>query len=143
MIRRSIPNWLFWSLLIGGLLVLAAAYGYLSHLQTLKNPTQTSVPGWSGFVDGLRRMTQPTGLPSNPKPSMLAIDLAATYWRLFLGLSTGVILSIVVGMAMGSYRWIEAPLLPVISFMSKIPPTAMMPSILSWWGPIKKCLPRW
>jgi NitT/TauT family transport system permease protein len=27
----------------------------------------------------------------------------------------------------GAYRWIEAPLSPVISFLSKIPPTAMMP----------------
>lgn len=127
MIRRPIPSWLFWTLLLGGLLLLGIAYGRLSHLQTLKNPTQTIVPGWRGFVDGLHRVIQPTGMASNPKPSMLAIDLAATYWRLFLGLSTGVILSVVVGIAMGAYRWIEAPLSPIISFLSKIPPTAMMP----------------
>jgi ABC-type nitrate/sulfonate/bicarbonate transport system permease component len=28
---------------------------------------------------------------------------------------------------MGAYRWIEAPLRPVFMFLSKIPPTAMMP----------------
>jgi NitT/TauT family transport system permease protein len=28
---------------------------------------------------------------------------------------------------MGAYRWIEAPLSPVVMFLSKIPPTAMMP----------------
>ena len=127
MIRRPIPIWLFWTLLVGVLLLIGLAYGRLSHLQTLKNPTQTIVPGWRGFVDGFHRITQPTGMPSNPKPSMLAIDMIATYWRLFLGLTTGVIMSVIVGIAMGAYRWIEAPLSPVISFLSKIPPTAMMP----------------
>ncbi len=28
---------------------------------------------------------------------------------------------------MGAYHWIEAPLSPIIAFLSKIPPTAMMP----------------
>ena len=127
MIRRPIPAWLFWTLLFGGLLLIGLGYSRLSVLQTLKNPTQTIVPGWQGFVDGAHRILQPTGVPSNPKPSMLAIDMMATYWRLFLGLTTGVFMSVIVGIAMGAYRWIEAPLSPIISFLSKIPPTAMMP----------------
>lgn len=127
MIRRPIPTWLFWTLILGGLFLLALGYGRLSQVQTQKNPTQTIVPGWRGFVDGFHRVLKPTGVPSNPKPCMLAIDMVATYWRLFLGLTTGVVMSVVVGIAMGAYRWIEAPLSPIISYLSKIPPTAMMP----------------
>lgn len=127
MIRRYIPDWLFWLLTIGGLAFAGLVYGYISHQQTLKNPSQTIVPGLRGFVSGWHRITEPTGLASNPKPPMLWIDMTATYWRLFLGLTTGVIASVLIGIAMGAYRWIEAPLSPIISFLSKIPPTAMMP----------------
>ena len=37
------------------------------------------------------------------------------------------VLVVAFGVLMGAYRWIEAPLGPVIMFLSKIPPTAMMP----------------
>jgi ABC-type nitrate/sulfonate/bicarbonate transport system permease component len=127
MIRRSIPDWLFWLLMMGGLAIAALGYGYLSHQQTSKNPSQTIVPGWKAFAEGIQRITAPSGLASNPKPSMLRTDLMATYWRLLVGLSTGVVASVLVGIGMGAYRWIEAPLSPIISFLSKIPPTAMMP----------------
>ena len=127
MIRRLIPDWLFWLLTIGGLASACIVYCYISHQQTLNNPSQTIVPGLGGFVSGWHRITEPTGLASNPKPPMLWIDMTATYWRLFLGLTTGVIASVLIGIAMGAYRWIEAPLSPIISFLSKIPPTAMMP----------------
>jgi NitT/TauT family transport system permease protein len=127
MIRRAIPDWLFWLLMLGGLATVVVGYGWISHQQTAKNPSQTIVPGLKGFYDGFHRVTAPTGMASNPKPSMLSIDVGATYWRLVLGLSAGVIASVIVGVAMGSYQWIEALLSPIISFLSKIPPTAMMP----------------
>ncbi len=127
MIRRSIPVWFFWLLMIGGVVGVVGGYVYLSEVQTAKNASQTIVPGLKGFAEGFKRITATTGLASNPKPAMLWTDLRATYWRLFLGLSLGVIASILIGIGMGSYRWIEALLSPIISFLSKIPPTAMMP----------------
>jgi NitT/TauT family transport system permease protein len=127
MIRRSIPGWVFWLLTIGGFAIALVGYGWMSYRQTQENPSQSIVPGWKGFADGVHRITMPSGLASNPKPPILWLDLKATYWRLFLGLTSGVVLSILVGIAMGAYRWIEAPLSPMVSFLSKIPPTAMMP----------------
>lgn len=126
MIRRGIPVWLAWTLLVLGLIGLGIGYARLSHLQTLKNPQQTVVPGWQGFWSGIERITSASGLSSNPKPPILWSDMAATYWRLFLGLLVGVVASVIVGVAMGAYRWIEAPLSPIIMFLSKIPPTGMM-----------------
>ncbi len=127
MIRRAIPSWLFWVLMVSGLVAVGLIYSCLSYRQTVKNPIQSIVPGVSHFIEGFHRITRPSGLESNPKPPILWTDLVATYWRLFLGLSLGVILSVIVGIAMGAYRWIEALLSPTITFLSKLPPTAMMP----------------
>jgi NitT/TauT family transport system permease protein len=127
MIRRLIPDWLFYLLMAGGIGACLAAYAYLSQRQTARNPSQTTVPGLRLLREGVQRITEPMGKASQPKPSMLVTDLRATYWRLLLGLSLGVVMSVGVGIAMGAYRWIEAPLSPIISFLSKIPPTAMMP----------------
>ncbi len=127
MIRRPIPRWLVVLLGILGVCTLLAVYGGLSYRQSAINPKQKVIPGLQAFRDGVSRMTESQGTTESPKPSMLVTDLRATYWRLFLGMGLGVLLSVVVGIAMGSYRWIAAPLAPAISFLAKIPPTAMLP----------------
>ncbi len=127
MIRRDIPAWLFWILTIGGIAVLLTSYGIVSARQTRINELQTTIPSFQKLAGGLQQIFLPQGQPDNPKPAMFWVDIRATLWRLGLGMALGVSLSIVVGVLMGAYRWIEAPLSPVVMFLSKIPPTAMMP----------------
>jgi NitT/TauT family transport system permease protein len=127
MIRRPIPRWLVILLGILGVVSLLTVYGGLSYRQSIINEKQKVIPGLQAFLDGVSRMTTAQGTEETPKPSMLVTDLRATYWRLFLGIGLGVVLSVVVGIAMGAYRWIAAPLAPIISFFAKIPPTAMLP----------------
>jgi NitT/TauT family transport system permease protein len=127
MIRRPIPYWLTIVLGVAGVVLLLISYATLSARQTRKNENQRVIPGWQTFKEGASRLTKPQGSAESPRPSMLVTDLKATYWRLFLGFSVGVILSIVMGIAMGAYRFIEALLAPLMSFLSKIPPTAMLP----------------
>jgi NitT/TauT family transport system permease protein len=127
MIRRPIPFWLFVGLGVLGFVILGSIYAGLSIRQSRINPEQTILPGAKGLVSGIQKVLKPQGSETSPKPALLWSDLKATYWRLFLGIVLGVTMSVIVGIAMGSYRWIEAPLSPVISFLSKIPPTAMMP----------------
>lgn len=127
MIRRPIPRWLSIGLGVAGVCVLFITYSQLSLRQTRMNPKQKVIPGWESFSEGVSRLTKPQGTAESPRPSMLWSDLRATYWRLFLGLGLGVVISVVIGIAMGAYRWIEAPLAPIISFLAKIPPTAMLP----------------
>jgi NitT/TauT family transport system permease protein len=127
MIRHPLPTWLIIVLGVCGVIALMAVYAGLSYRQSTKNAQQKVIPGWTVLKEGAQRMVSPQGSEEAPKPSMLVTDLRATYWRLFLGLSLGVVLSIIIGIAMGSYRWIEAPLAPIISFLAKIPPTAMLP----------------
>jgi len=127
MIRRPIPQWLIIVLGTLGVASMFAVYSGLSYRQSTINERQKVIPGWGTFADGVSRMVAAQGSDESPKPSMLVTDLRATYWRLFLGMALGVTLSVVVGIAMGSYRWIAAPLEPIISFLAKIPPTAMLP----------------
>ncbi len=127
MIRRPIPRWLVATLSLVGFAILIGLYSWLSIRQTQKNPEQTILPSLSGFQAGFQKILKPQGSETSPKPAMLWSDLGATYLRLFLGMLVGVILSVMVGVAMGAYRYVEALLSPAISFLSKIPPTAMMP----------------
>jgi NitT/TauT family transport system permease protein len=127
MIRRDLPKWLFVALAMGGIVILLVAYQWLSVRQTAINPKQTTIPSYAKLAEGVQRMFQMQGTPENPKPPMFWNDIGATLWRLGVGLGLGVVASIVVGVLMGCYRWIEAPLSPVIMFMSKVPPIAIMP----------------
>ncbi|MDX1929243.1 MAG: ABC transporter permease subunit, partial [Pirellulaceae bacterium] len=126
MIRRPIPIWLVYTLGVTGIVVVLAIYAALSIRQTRINPDQNIFPGIQALGEGLGEITKVRGGEGNPKPSWLSVDLRATYWRLFLGLMSGVVLSVVVGILMGSYTFIEALLNPIITFFAKIPPTAML-----------------
>ncbi|MEM7473939.1 MAG: ABC transporter permease subunit [Planctomycetota bacterium] len=126
MIRKPIPTWLFLSLAASGLVLALLAYGGLSYRQTKINESQSVLPGLSGFVDGFDAITKARGSEKRPKPSWISTDLRATYWRLLWGLSIGSAVSILVGIAMGAYTPVEGFLSPFITFMAKIPPTAML-----------------
>ncbi len=102
--------------------VMFLAYEYLAYRQTQINPKQTVVPGVSTIWDGLQKMTKPNARGE----TWLWEDAKATYGRLFIGLGLGVVLSVVIGVAMGAYTWVEAFFVPPISFFAKIPPTAML-----------------
>jgi ABC-type nitrate/sulfonate/bicarbonate transport system permease component/6-phosphogluconolactonase (cycloisomerase 2 family) len=52
------------------------------------------------------------------------VDVKATFGRLLLGVFLGVLISVVIGLAMGCYQTVEAFVLPLISFYARIPPTA-------------------
>lgn len=84
-----------------------------------------SVPTWrSLYRDGLRRVLEPEGLKKDEY--WLREDAWATAGRLLGGLGLGVLLSVILGLAMGCYTWMEAICVPPLSFLAKIPPTAML-----------------
>jgi len=134
MVRYPIPQWLMIVLALAGLTVAISVYGILSARLTATNPSQTSLPGIKGMLAGLKQITARQGTEEKPKESWLRQDTKASLLRLILGIAIGVFASIVVGVLMGSYLWIEAPLAPLISFMAKIPPTAMLPLYMVAFG---------
>lgn len=84
-----------------------------------------TVPTWRAlYRDGLLRVLRPEGLKKDEY--WLRDDCLATGLRLLSGLLLSVVLSVVIGLAMGCYEPIEAILVPPLSFLAKIPPTAML-----------------
>ena len=84
-----------------------------------------AVPTWQSlYVDGWRRVIEPQGLKKDQY--WLWEDATATASRLLAGLAAGVTLSVILGVLMGAYAPIEAFFLPSLSFLAKIPPTAML-----------------
>lgn len=126
MVRSPMPQWAMIMLSIAGVAVVFGVYGIMSARLTASNPSQTVLPGVKGMAEGFGKIVAAQGTEANRKPSLLWEDTKASLTRLFAGTAIGVISSIIVGILMGSYRWIEAPLAPIIMFMAKIPPTAIL-----------------
>lgn len=118
---------------VTGIVVLLMGYGCLSYRQHRFNPSDTTIPNFGQLVDGAKFVIVPEKNPLKEEPENLGFhdsrlyrDAYATYGRLFKGLMWGCFLSIILGVLMGCYEWIAAPLLPPLSLLAKTPGTAMM-----------------
>lgn len=97
-------------------------YFWLSYQQHLKNPDDTTIPNFTQFVDGWHRIWEVDSSGSR----WITTDVYTTFKRHLLGLAAAVLASVVLGMAMGCFPVIDALLKPTMSFLAKIPPTAML-----------------
>ncbi len=104
--------------------LLAGVYAYLSARQHAHNENDTTIPSFSQLASGVVRVCTPDKFEGG-KPWIL-VDTMASFERLFSGLGLGVLISVIVGVAMGCFTPIEALLLPPLAFLAKIPPTAML-----------------
>ncbi len=114
-----------WRLLLGFLSVvlLLGAYSWLSHVQHVENPTDTTIPSWSQLWEGCQTMITPN---KRSGEVMLYVDVLATGKRLFLGLFISVVGGVLIGVHMGTIPPINALLSPQLTFLAKVVPTAAM-----------------
>jgi NitT/TauT family transport system permease protein len=144
MIRKPLAR--RWKIGLGATSILALALLYL--LLRWANPqARTLPPVWSGepgqksLVGGLGDMLRPTAGPDkkidlarNPLGWALGWrfsgyffeDAWNTFARHFVGMSIAALVSLGLGLAMGCLAPVEAVLVPPLSFLAKIPPTAML-----------------
>ena len=119
-----------------GVVVLLAIYGYLSYRQHLINPRDTTIPNATQLWDGVTMLFTPkdlafggnnsNGVVDKISKTMFFRDGWATYSRLFIGLGWGCLFSVILGVLMGCFESLAARLVPVLSFLAKIPGTAML-----------------
>ena len=123
MIRGSISR--AQSIVFGILAVvlLVAAYGWLSDRQHRKNPDDTTIPTWSQLREGVKTAFEPNARSGQ---RWVADDSRATLSRLFMGLGFGVLGAVFVGVLMGCLPRCEAFLAPPLAFLAKVPPTAAL-----------------
>jgi NitT/TauT family transport system permease protein len=114
-----------WKIALGvlSILFLMALYTVVSRVQHAKNPDDTTVPNWTQLAVGVKAVFTP-----NPRTQEVWIrdDAKATGSRLFLGLLYGILGAVVLGVLMGCFAPIEALLVPPMSLLAKVPPTAAL-----------------
>ena len=103
-------------------LLIVAFYSAMSYRQHGINPKDTSIPNFWQFMEGVKRL--------------LGADAAGDYWllddtiatgiRLLTGLAVGVGMSFIIGLGMGVYPAVEALFKLPITFLGRIPATAML-----------------
>jgi NitT/TauT family transport system permease protein len=106
-------------------LILVGGYCYLSYHQHVLHPDDTTIPRLWDFKTAILKIITPQG--SLSPEIWLWVDAKATFSRLFLGMFWGCLLSLIIGLSMGCYEHVEAFFAPTFNFLSKIPPTAMLP----------------
>jgi NitT/TauT family transport system permease protein len=122
MIRSPIKRSTRLVLAIGSIAAIILLYSILSYRQHQINPTDTTIPNWKQFADGITKIVTKD---ANGRIWLLQ-DLKASGGRLLLGLLVGVVSSMIVGIAMSCWTSVAAILSPPIAFLSRIPPTAML-----------------
>lgn len=135
-IKQPISTQMHIFLGILGIFALIVVYGFLSQRQYAINPQNTTIPSFAKIGEGFVQIVTPRPNPlrddedfnwwSQVKSTWLFQDATATFSRLFIGLFCGCLMSVVLGVAMGCYDSFGAFLFPLISFLSKVPGTAML-----------------
>lgn len=113
-----------WRIFLGilSIALLLCGYEWLSYRQHVFNPSDTTIPSFTQMYHGLIKACTPDATGD----IWLYEDLWATLSRHLMGMGLGVVLSYILGLLMGIFPTVEAFFLPSLSFMAKVPPTAML-----------------
>ncbi len=123
MIRKPISQRWKVGLGVAAFVLLAAGYTVLSYRQHVRNPDDTLIPTWGQLAEGFVRIITPN---ERSQEVWLWDDARATLGRLAAGLLLGVGLGVPLGLLMGCYPRIGAFFQPVLAFLAKVPPSAML-----------------
>lgn len=121
MIRKPIHE--RWKVGLGffSIVLLAALYSWVSYQQHITNATDTTIPS----IPTIARTACKICTPDSLGDVWLWQDLKASFGRYSLGLLSGVVLSLCLGVMMGCFPVVEYFLLPLMNFRW-LPPTAML-----------------
>ena len=111
-------------------LLLLAAYSWMSHRQHQVNPNDTTIPSWSQLAEGVKKFTQ----TDRKGKRWIVEDSLATGERLALGIALGIVFGFLIGMLMGCIAPVEAFLQPPISLLAKVPQTAALAVYFVFFG---------
>lgn len=121
------PIGIYARLILGvvSLLFIVGFYYWLSWKQHLVNPRDTTIPNFSQIWNG--------GVLIFEK-GWFFVDFYATFKRYFISLSVGISISVILGIAMGSFSIIDSIFKPPLTYLEKIPPTAMIAVFFAIFG---------
>ncbi|BEU03485.1 ABC transporter permease [Agarivorans sp. OAG1] len=113
-------------------LLLIALYMAASQARLADNPNDKLLPAMSSFVEAINRMAFE---PSKRSGEYLMLaDTLASLTRLALGVGISALVALMVGVANGMVPFVRAPLSPLVTAISLIPPMAILPILFIVFG---------
>lgn len=121
-----------WLLALLPFILLVLVYGIGSAARLADNPDDKLLPGATQMVDAVLRMAFEADKRSGDY--LLWSDTAASLVRLGLGLGIAALVGLVFGIASGVFPLLRAPLSPLMTVVSMIPPLAILPILFILFG---------
>jgi NitT/TauT family transport system permease protein len=121
-----------WLLALLPLILLVLVYGIGSAARLADNPDDKLLPGASQMVDAVKRMAFEEDRRTGSY--LLWSDTAASLIRLGLGLGIAALTGLVFGVAAGVFPLLRAPLSPMMTVVSMVPPLAVLPILFIVFG---------
>lgn len=120
-------SWLRWLLAALPFLVLALGYSYASHLRHVVNPDDKVLPTAVQMVSAVERMAfQPD---TRSGEYLMLRDTLSSLQRLALGVLIAAALGLLVGLNIGLFPGMYAGASPFLTFVSMVPPLAILPML--------------
>jgi NitT/TauT family transport system permease protein len=121
-----------WLLALLPLILLVLVYGIGSAARLADNPDDKLLPGASQMADAVKRMAFEEDKRTGSY--LLWSDTAASLVRLGLGLGLAALAGLVFGVAAGVFPLLRAPLSPMMTVVSMVPPLAVLPILFIVFG---------
>ena len=129
--RRSLTGGLFapvrhnWLLALLPFIVVAAVYLFFSHQRLAENPQDKLLPSIGQMADAIDRLA----LKPDPQTGdyTLFVDTWASLKRIGLGVGIAALAGLLAGLNMGLLPRVRALLSPFLTFVSMVPPLAILP----------------
>ena len=114
-----------WLLALIPFLLLTLAYGVASHIRHQDNPADKLLPTAVQMLDAAERMAFSPDARSGKR--LLWSDTAASLQRLSVGLALAALVGLLLGLNIGLFPGMSAGGLPFVTFLSMVPPLAVLP----------------
>lgn len=123
---------LHWTLAVLPFLLLIVIYLFASHQMLKKNPNAKLLPSVQKMAGTVERLaTEPDKRTGD---YILLMDTASSLKRLFIGMALASITGLLLGLNMGLFPGLHSLLLSFITFLSIIPPLAILPILFIVFG---------
>jgi NitT/TauT family transport system permease protein len=131
-IHAKPSGWLKWLLAVLPFALLLGAYLTASEIRHRENPRDKLLPSISQMASAVERMAFKEDKRTGKY--LMVADTLASIKRLLIGLSLAALTGLLLGLNMGLFPGIDRGLNPFITFISMIPPLAILPILFISFG---------
>src|SRR4051812_44457087 len=112
--------------------VMIAVYRFASDLRRAENPDDKILPSPVQMVEAVQRMA----FIRDPRTNeyLMAVDTVSSLRRLAIGPALATLVGLLIGMNMGLFPGMGTTLLAMITFVSIVPPLALLPMLFVSFG---------